>query len=176
MSAAGRFFGARAGRCGVAALAVCAALGLLAGCASDPTRLPPGASRAETLQRLGTPTATYPLANGGERLQYSRAPAGTEVSNVDVDAAGRVVSNRQELDERLFADTIRVDAWTQADVLRTYGRPFEIRQVSSYNGLVWSWRYRAVNDLRLLYIYIDPAGRVTRYHTGPDLSRQWMRW
>ncbi|UST54446.1 hypothetical protein NF681_04340 [Comamonadaceae bacterium OTU4NAUVB1] len=177
MSAAGHFPGRRAVRRGAAALAMCAAaFGLLAGCASDPTRLPPGASRADILQRLGAPTATYPLANGGERLQYSRAPAGTEVSNVDVDAAGRVVSNRQELDERLFGDTIRVDGWTQADVLRTYGRPFEIRQVASYAGVVWTWRYRAVNDVRLLHIYIDPAGRVTRYHTGPDLTRQWMRW
>ncbi|HSU21370.1 MAG TPA: hypothetical protein VLK60_05705 [Variovorax sp.] len=177
MSAVGHFPGRRAVRRAAAALAMCAAaFGLLAGCASDPTRLPPGASRADILQRLGAPTATYPLANGGERLQYSRAPAGTEVSNVDVDAAGRVVSNRQELDERLFGDTIRVDGWTQADVLRTYGRPFEIRQVASYAGVVWTWRYRAVNDVRLLHIYIDPAGRVTRYHTGPDLTRQWMRW
>ena len=177
MSAVGHFPGRRAVRRAAAALAMCAAaFGLLAGCASDPTRLPPGASRADILQRLGAPTATYPLANGGERLQYSRAPAGTEVSNVDVDAAGRVVSNRQELDERLFGDTLRVDGWTQADVLRTYGRPFEIRQVASYAGVVWTWRYRAVNDVRLLHIYIDPAGRVTRYHTGPDLTRQWMRW
>lgn len=87
-----------------------------------------------------------------------------------------MVSNRQELDERLFADTIQVDAWTQADILRTYGRPFEIRQVASYAGVVWTWRYRTLNDVRLLHIYVDPAGRVTRYHTGPDLSRQWMRW
>lgn len=171
-----RISGLPSGRRGIAALALCAALGLLAGCASDPSRLPAGATRAETLQRLGPPTATYPLANGGERLQYSRAPAGTEVSNVDVDASGRIVSNRQELDERLFGDTIRIDGWTQADVLRTYGRPFESRQVASYDGVVWSWRYRTVNDVRLLHIYIDPTGRVTRYHTGPDLTRQWMRW
>jgi hypothetical protein len=168
--------GLAAARRARALLVACAVVGALAGCASDPSRLPAGATRAETLQRLGTPTATYPLADGAERLQYSRAPAGTEVSNVDIDAAGRVVSNRQELDERLFGDTIRVDAWTEADVLRTYGRPFEIRRVATYDGVVWSWRYRALNDLRLLHIYIDPSGRVTRYHTGPDLTRQWMRW
>ena len=52
MSAVGHFPGRRAVRRGAAALAMCAAaFGLLAGCASDPTRLPPGASRADTLQR-----------------------------------------------------------------------------------------------------------------------------
>ena len=162
--------GLAAARRARALLVACAVVGALAGCASDPSRLPAGATRAETLQRLGTPTATYPLADGVERLQYSRAPAGTEVSNVDIDAAGRVVSNRQELDERLFGDTIRVDAWTEADVLRTYGRPFEITRVSSFDGQVWSWRYMAQNSRRLLYIYVDPQGLVQYYNVGDDLT------
>ena len=66
----------------------------LSGCAGEPTRLPLDSTRAETLQRLGPPTATYALADGGERLQYSRAPAGFEVNNVDLDKGGRVVSIR----------------------------------------------------------------------------------
>ena len=154
---------------------VLAALVSLAGCANDTTRLPPGAARADVLQRLGAPTSIYPLA-GGERLQYSRAPAGTEVSNIDVDANGRVTSNRQELDEALFDRTIQTGIWRQADVMRTYGRPYEITRVASYDGVVWTWRYRVMNDTRLLHIYIDPAGLVTRYHTGPDLTREWLRW
>ena len=141
---------------------------LLAACASDPTRLPVGVSRAEALQRLGQPTAIYALADG-ERLQYSRAPAGFEVNNVDLDAAGRVRAIRQELDERLFARTIQTGVWREADVLRTYGRPFEIDRVSSFDGTVWTWRYKAINERRLLFIYIDPTGLVARYHTGDDL-------
>ena len=74
---------------------------LLAACA-EPTRLPPGTGRAEVLSQLGTPTATYPLGQG-ERLQYSRAPLGTAVNNVDLDAAGKVVAVTQVLDERRFA-------------------------------------------------------------------------
>jgi hypothetical protein len=159
-----------------AALASLMAAGLLAGCASDPARLGLGGSRAEVLQRLGTPTSTYALSGGGERLQYSRTPAGTEVSNVDLDAGGRVVSNRQELDESLFERTIQIDAWREADVLRTYGRPYEIREVHAYEGKVWTWRYRVAADTKLLHIYIDPTGRVTRYHTGADLTREWLRW
>jgi hypothetical protein len=156
-----------------AALAAAGTL-FLVGCASDPTRLATGSTRAQTLQQLGTPTSVYPLPGGGERLQYSRAPMGTEVSNVDIDAAGRVVSNRQEMQEYLFDSTIDTAIWRQDDVLRTYGRPYEITRVSSYDGVVWTWRYKTINSPRYLYIYIDRTGKVTRYHTGPDLTRDLM--
>ncbi|VTU41032.1 hypothetical protein H4CHR_05766 [Variovorax sp. PBS-H4] len=144
---------------------------LLVACAGEPTRLAIGSSREQTLRELGTPTAAYALPGGGERLQYSRAPAGFEVNNVDLDASGHVVSVRQELDERLFDRTIQpnVSRWREADVLRTYGRPFEITQVSSFDGNIWTWRYKWQNSPRLLYIYIDPTGVVRRYHTGDDL-------
>ena len=150
-------------------LAALAAVAALAACASDPTSTDLGATRADTLQRLGPPTAVYPLANQGERLQYSRAPMGFEVTNVDLDASGRVVSVGQELDERYFDKTIQVDKWREADVLRTYGRPYEITRVTSFDGNVWSWRYRQINNPRFLYIYLDPQGVVRRYHTGDDL-------
>ena len=148
------------------------AAALLAGCAGEPTRLAMGSSREQTLRELGAPSAIYSLASGGERLQYSRAPAGFEVNNVDLDASGRVVSVRQELDERLFDRTIQpgVGRWREADVLRTYGRPFEITQVSSFDGTIWTWRYKWQNSPRLLYIYVDPTGVVQRYHTGDDLT------
>ena len=141
---------------------------LLAGCASEPTRLPLGTTRADALQRLGTPSAVYPLGSG-ERLQYSRAPMGTEVNNVDLDAGGRVVSVRQELDPSLVDRTIRPGVWREADVLRTYGRPFEITRVSSFDGVIWTWRFKDRNEHRLLHIYIDPTGLVARYHTADDL-------
>ena len=146
-----------------AAALVAAALG---GCAGEPTRLPAGVSRAEAVSRLGEPTGAYPLPGGGERLQYSRAPAGFEVNNVDLDASGHVVSVRQELDDAMFDRTVQPGVWRVADVLRTYGHPFEITQVSSFNGAVWTWRYKSLNTPRLFYIYIDPAGVVRRYHTA----------
>ncbi len=151
--------------------ALLAAAVLLAGCAGEPTRLAIGTSRDDTLRQLGRPTATYPMPGGGERLQYSRAPAGFEVNNVDLDRAGQVVAVTQELDERLFDRTIQpgVGTWRTADVLRTYGRPFEITQVGSFDGNIWTWRYKFQNTPRLLFIYIDPNGVVQRYHTGDDL-------
>jgi hypothetical protein len=146
-----------------------AALGL-AGCANEPTRVQPGATAAETLQRLGAPTGRYPLTGGGERLQYSRMPAGFEVTDIDVDASGKVVSVTQVLSEARFGYDIKVNQWRQNDVMAFYGRPYEITRVSSFDGAVWTWRYKAVNERRMLYIYIDPTGVVRRYHTGDDLD------
>ena len=141
---------------------------ILAGCA-DPARIAPGSSRADVLARLGPPTARYALPGGGERLQYSRAPAGTEVTDIDTDAAGSVQSVRQVLDEAQFVHDIKPDVWRESDVLATYGRPEEITRVTSFDGTVWSWRYLAHNNHRLLYIYIDPQGVVRRWNTGDDL-------
>ncbi|MEJ8858310.1 hypothetical protein WKW79_27330 [Variovorax robiniae] len=157
-------------RQGLAAVLVLSLAGVLAGCAGEPTRLPLDSTRAETLQRLGPPTATYALADGGERLQYSRAPAGFEVNNVDLDRSGKVVSITQELDEGLFGNTIQPGVWRVPDVLRTYGRPYEISRVTSFKGDVWSWRYKWHNTIRLLYIYVDPQGLVDHYNLGDDLT------
>ena len=143
----------------------------LSGCALDPTRLPLGSTRAETLQKLGQPTATYPMPAGGERLQYSRAPSGFAVNNVDLDAGGRVVSIRQELEDGMFDSTIKPGVWRVDDVLRSYGRPFEISQVRPFDGDVWAWRYKSQNNPRLLYIYIGLDGVVDHYHTADDLRQ-----
>ncbi|SEJ97628.1 MULTISPECIES: hypothetical protein [unclassified Variovorax] len=159
-----------------AAVALVAAAGLgLAGCANEPTRTQPGATAADTLQRLGAPTGRYPLTGGGERLQYSRMPAGFEVTDIDVDAAGKVVSVTQVLSEARFGADIKVNQWRQNDVMAFYGRPYEISRVSSFDGAVWTWRYKAVNERRMLYIYIDPTGVVRRYHTGDDLELDRVR-
>ncbi|MDQ0073170.1 hypothetical protein J2W34_004978 [Variovorax boronicumulans] len=156
-------------------LAALAVLAAIAGCASEPTRIQPGTTAAETLQRLGAPTGRYPLNNGGERLQYSRMPAGFEVTDIDVDASGKVVSVTQVLNEARFGYDIKVDQWRQNDVMAFYGRPYQIDRVSSFDGVVWTWRYKAVNERRMLYIYIDPTGVVRRYHTGDDLEFERIR-
>ncbi|ADU39985.1 hypothetical protein [Variovorax paradoxus] len=156
-------------------LAALAVLAAIAGCANEPTRIQPGTTAAETLQRLGAPTGRYPLNNGGERLQYSRMPAGFEVTDIDVDASGKVVSVTQVLNEARFGYDIKVDQWRQNDVMAFYGRPYQIDRVSSFDGTVWTWRYKAVNERRMLYIYIDPTGVVRRYHTGDDLEFERVR-
>jgi hypothetical protein len=141
---------------------------LIAACASDPARLPLGGTRDQVLQQLGPPTAIYP-DKSGERLQYSRGPLGFEVTNVDIDSTGRVRSVTQELDEGLFDRTIQPGSWREQDILRTYGRPYEITRVLAFDGTVWTWRYRHINDRRLLYVYVDQTGVVDHFNVGDDL-------
>lgn len=158
-----------------AATAIALICALLAGCASDPSRLPLGVDRTQAIQQLGQPTAIYQLPDG-QRLQYSRGPAGFEVFNVDLDASGRVRSVRQELNEGLFNSTIRPGEWRVDDVIRTYGPPAQQSGVTSFNGVVWTWRYLHINNRRFLYIYIDPTGRVDHFNVGDDLQDRRWRW
>jgi hypothetical protein len=147
-----------------AALAV-----LLAACAFvNPTQIAPGTPRAEVLQALGQPTARYPLPDGGERLQYSRQPAGQAVFNVDLDAQGRLRRAEQVLNESLFAERIRPDVWTRADVLREYGPPARVIGVHNFKGDIGVWRYADGPVWRLLYIDIDPTGVVRRWSNGDE--------
>lgn len=147
-------------------------LASLVGCASDPSRLPMGATRGEVLERLGQPTGQYWVEsheNKAERLQYSSQPAGQTVFNVDLNAQAQVVAVTQALDEGRFAD-IQVDRWTRDDVLREFGRPFEVTRVHAFKGDVWTWRYRIGPLNRLLHIYLDPQGVVRRWHPADEYT------
>lgn len=133
----------------------------------DPSRLPLGSTREFTLGYLGQPTASYRM-EFGERLQYSRAPSGYEVNNVDLDAGGHVIAVTQVLDERRFDATIRPGVWTEEDIERTYGKPARVSRVASFDGGIWEWRYRQNNNRRMLYIYVDPRGVVQRYQVADE--------
>ena len=149
-----------------AALALLATA-LLAGCATDPTRLPDGTPRDQALAQLGRPTAVYPASDGGERWQYSWQPMGDRVYNVDVGADGRVQSVAQTMSENHFA-RIGIDHWGQNELLREFGPPIEITRVFAFDGTVWAWRYSIGPFHRLLYVYLDPAGVVRRWHGADD--------
>ena len=141
---------------------------LLAACASDPSRLALGSSRAQALQQLGKPTATYPLPDGGERLQYSTEPYGYEVNNVDLNAAGKVVAVRSELAAPLVNNPIQIGKWREAEILRTYGKPFQVTRVDSFDGTIWSWHIQQNYLPYLFYVYFDPTGVVVRYSVSPQ--------
>ena len=151
----------------LATLALALAAALLAGCA-QPARIAPGTPAAEVLQALGAPTARYPLAGGGERLQYSSQPAGQVVHNVDLDASGRVRGVEQALSEALFGARIQPNRWTRADVLREYGPPARTMGVHNFDGTIWIWRYADGPTWRLLFIDIDRAGVVRGWSNGDE--------
>jgi hypothetical protein len=141
---------------------------VLSACASDPSRLAVGSSRAQALQQLGKPTATYPLPDGGERLQYSREPYGSEVVNVDVNGAGQVVAVRSVLAAPMVDNPIQIGKWREADILRTYGKPIQASHVESFDGTVWSWHIQQNYMPYLFYVYFDPAGVAVRYSVSPQ--------
>lgn len=133
----------------------------LAGCAGMPERLAPGTPRADIEQRLGRPTAEYPLADG-RRLQYSRQPGGQQVYNLDLDAAGRLRQREQVMTPEWLEQHIAVDRWRREDVLFHLGRPALVERVARFQGDVWTYRFLAVNLPRLVHVHIDPDGVVRR--------------
>ena len=121
---------------------LCAAgLVLLSACAIplSPGDLKPGDSRDAVIARMGQPVATYAMAGGGQRLEYSHMPAGLMTWMVDLDAAGRIVRWEQVLDEEHF--NAIGPGQTEAEVRQLIGPPSEV-------GHYWrpveaqTWRYR----------------------------------
>jgi hypothetical protein len=143
---------------------------LLAACAAPfgAADIAPGTPRDQVLARMGQPTRVVPLADGGQRLQYSLEPAGQYAWMVDLDAAGRVTSARQVLTERDF-NRIVPGQWTRADVEREFGPPARIEGVASWNGPVMTYRWRDAQGANMFYwVYLDPQGVVRRAHPGME--------
>ncbi len=143
---------------------------LLAACANPwgAVNVAPGASREQVIERAGQPIGVVPLANGGQRMQYTLQPLGRYAFAVDLDASGHVVSSRQVLTEANF-NRIDVGHWTAADVQHEFGPPAKIDAVASWRGPVWTYRWRdlANNDM-FYWIYFDTQGVAQRAHPGME--------
>ena len=136
----------------------------------------PGTPRDAVIARMGQPTRVVPLANGGQRLQYSLQPAGQYAWMVDLDRSGRVTSARQVLDEHDF-NRIVPGQWTGADVEREFGPPARVDEVASWNGPVMTYRWRDVQGADMFYwVYLDPQGVVRRAHPGMEFRDKLFDW
>ncbi len=144
---------------------------LLSACAAVPQFTDVGTPRADIVQRLGQPTATYRLPEGGERLQYSRQPGGQQVYNLDLGADGRLARPVEQAMDPFVFDRIRIDAWTRDDVLRAFGRPARVERVWSFDGDVWIYRYQDYYWDWVLGVHIDPAGVVRKVSRGEERPR-----
>ncbi|MGQ2980355.1 MAG: hypothetical protein ACT6Q9_11750 [Polaromonas sp.] len=143
----------------------CAAL-WLTGCSVFPiTSVKPGMSREEVVATMGPPTAAVPLQQG-MRLQYSGQPGGQYAFMVDLDAAGRVASVRQVLTEKDF-ERIVPGQWTEADVLREFGRPALVGRVASWNGDILTYRWYGLQDM-FYWVYLDGGRVVQKAHAGVE--------
>ena len=142
------------------ALVLAAVCAVAAGCAS-PEGQKPGTSLAAVEQALGQPTLAVPLADGGERLLYSRQPAGQQVYHLDFDAQRRLVSVTQVLTEARF-QALRDGVDTRASVLATFGPPALVEHVARFDGDIWTYRLLENLTPRQAHVHIDPAGVVRR--------------
>lgn len=138
-----------------------AALGLLlaslSACTLMPSRLEPGADRAEIERRLGAPTAVIPWGDG-TRLQYSGQPMGREVYNLDLDAQGRLLRVEQVLETAWLLRHAEIDRWTREMALRSLGRPAQIERVARFEGDVWTYRLMEAGTPRQAHLHFDPIG------------------
>ena len=150
-----------------AAFATLALAALLAACAGPyfAMNVAPGTARDEVIAKAGKPTAIVALPDGGTRLQYSLQPLGQQAYMVDLDAAGKVLRSRQVLNE---TDLQRIQpGWTRDEVLREFGPPARVDGVSSWNGPVWTYRWKNDSDM-VWFVYFDPQGRVGRSHPAME--------
>lgn len=141
---------------------------LLSACAGPPLRA--GASRAEVVQRFGTPTRVVPLENG-TRLLYSFQPAGQSAMVADLDTAGRLVSTRQVLTPQNFAriGQVAIGKWTRADVENELGRPALLDRVASWKGDILNYRWLDGMQAMLFYVYLDGNNVVQRVGQGMEI-------
>jgi hypothetical protein len=94
-------------------------------------------------------------------LQYSRQPAGQQVYNLDLDAGGHLRQTEQVM-ESAWLERIPLDQWTQQDALVNLGRPALIERVASFDGVLWTYRFREMSTPRFVHLYLDAAGLVRR--------------
>lgn len=134
----------------------------LAGCAGIPQNVETGTPRADIEQRLGRPTAVHALPDGTTRLQYSYQPAGQQVYNLDLDAAGRLRRTEQVMDADWLFQRVQVDRWSREDVRINLGRPAVVERVMSFDGEVWTYRLLEATRPRQAHVHLDRAGVVRR--------------
>ena len=132
----------------------------LAGCAV-PEWQKPGTPQAEVERAMGRPTLAVPLPGGGERLLYSRQPAGQQVYHMDFDASQRLVRVTQVLTLENF-QALRNGLDTQDSVRRRFGPPALLERVASFDGPIWTYRILDNGAPRQAHVHIDPAGVVRR--------------
>lgn len=147
-------------------LAAAALLVSLAACQSySPRGFKPGTTQAQLEAGMGPPTATYPLADGGRRLEFARGPWAKHTYMVDFDRDGRLVRSEQVLTEHQFA-TIALGQ-TRDDVLQRIGHPSDVKRLGWQNRMLWSYRYDAV-FCQWYQVSFDPEWKVVDTGYGPD--------
>ncbi len=145
-----------------------AALVLLGGCAGMIRQAPSlGDPVAVVQQKMGAPTAVYQVGTG-QVFEYATGPMGQQTFMARIGADGHLASYEQVLTSEKFA-TVKIDAATRDDMLRTFGRPAETSRVAMRDYEVWSYRYKEAGVWNsLMHVHFDRQGIVRQMMNGPD--------
>ena len=145
-----------------------AALVLLGGCAGMIRQAPsPGDPAAVVQQKMGAPTAVYQIG-ADQVFEYATGPMGQQTFMARIGSDGHLASWEQVLTSEKFA-TVKIDAATREDMLRSFGRPAEVSRVAMHDYEVWSYRYKEAGVWNsLMHVHFDRQGIVRQMMNGPD--------
>ena len=149
-------------------LTTIAALVLLGGCAGMIRQAPSlGDPVAVVQQKMGAPTAVHRMG-ANQVFEYATGPMGQQTFMARFNADGTLASYEQVLTSEKFA-TVKIDAATRDDMLRTFGRPAEMSRVAMHDYEVWSYRYKEAGVWNsLMHVHFDRQGVVRQMMNGPD--------
>jgi hypothetical protein len=122
--------------------------GIVAGCAMHGATAP-NTTADDLTKKLGKPSDTRPLAQGGEVWDYVTGPEGYTTWRYTIDSQRRVRSADQLLTyERLHK--VAPGVTTEAGVIELLGRP---RLVTRYSHeTAWEWRVNLQPDRGIFYV------------------------
>lgn len=145
-----------------------AALVVLGGCAGMIRQAPSlGDPVATVQQKMGAPTAVYQMG-ADQVFEYATGPMGQQTFMARIGPDGRLSAYEQVLTSQKFA-TVKIDAATRDDMLRTFGRPAEVSRVAMHDYEVWSYRYKEAGVWNsLMHMHFDRQGVVRQVMNGPD--------
>jgi hypothetical protein len=143
---------------------------LLSACTS-PGSLKPGTSEAVAIQSLGQARASYVLADGTKRLEYS-GRFSQQTWMLDFQPGG-LVRTEQVMTMQKFSE-LKPGQDNKTTVQHQLGIPYEISQLPRLQREVWSYRLKLDGVFpALMHVQFDPAGRVREIFSGPDFD--WER-
>jgi hypothetical protein len=129
---------------------------------------PAGAPLAEVTAALGQPAASYPEPDGGQVLEYRGQPMGQFQHMARIGPDGRLLSYEQVLTSENFA-RVGISRWTRDDILRHFGRPFEVSRDRATGDEVWSYRYKEKGVWNsLMSVHFNRRGIVRRLVNSGD--------
>lgn len=140
----------------------------IGGCASLLTPpLHPGATEAQVINQLGTPTGIYPDGND-KLLEYARGRFGQATFMARIGPDHRLVSYEQVLTLEKFS-SIKINQSHQDDVLRIVGKPIDSIYYDRIKLHGWNYGYKENGVWNsLMTIYFDQSGIVRKLENGPD--------